>query len=97
MCLILSNYGSLLLSQEALDICIENAEKVTENGHITQHHIWATAVILRNYGIRRLKSMSNSNGIGFRILNLKSHRNLMKMNIRTCLIGLETWTNCLSN
>ena len=43
MCLILSNYGSLLLSQEALDICIENAEKVTENGHITQHHIWATA------------------------------------------------------
>ena len=33
----------LLLSQEALDICIENAEKIIENGHITRYHIWATA------------------------------------------------------
>lgn len=41
MCLILSNYGSILLSQEALDICIENADKKIEYGHISQYHIWA--------------------------------------------------------
>ena len=43
VCFLFGNYGCIISSGDALQTCIDNADRIIENGHIVQYHIYGTS------------------------------------------------------